>query len=180
MLIETFGDPSLPSIDPLPEDWKDLEAESQEGKFGISSFWKEYLPRHFSVIRAWHLYRSAIPWTHQIEELSTGYNLKNIVSLIDWDWLDPDMLNDMGIVQHKFNILQRRALTKEKVRVIVEYIQSLEGPTLVHCLKWAIRTGQVIAWYQLWVEWKSKSQVLAHGICHRLINASALREISQY
>lgn len=177
MLINTIGDPLKATQDALPKNWDYIEADSLD--WGIMRS-KEYFPRNLWVVTPGKLYRSAIPWTHQLWELRTAYDIRNIVSLIGWSWLDEDELDRYWIQHFQYNVLQRRALTKEIVGEIVDKIQSLEGPTLVHCLKWAVRTGQVVAWYRLWVEHLARPLVHLEALWYWLINISAHREIANY
>ena len=180
MLLSVYWDSKDALQDALPKNWKDLESWAKDSTFGVTSFWKKYIPNNFWVVVPGKIYRSGIPWTFQVEELHGMHGIQNIVSLLWGSWLDEDELSKMWISHFQYDILQRRALTKERVQWIVRFIQELEWPTLIHCLKWSTRTGQVVAWYQLWVEWLSRINVIAHALRHGLVNVSSYRNISEY
>lgn len=153
--------------DPLPKNWEELSKKS----------WA--LPENFWVVQEWKLYRSAIVYPQQVRSLQALHWIEHIISLIDWDWLK-EFYNHPTITIHKFPILERKALTKERIDKIIELINSLTTPALVHCLKWATRTGMVASNYEIIVMNKSRlSSILNGTFNHNNFNISAIREIAR-
>lgn len=180
MLRNTWWDPSIKLHDPLPPNWEDLSDESQSGFMGFNSVWRQDLPRNFGVVIPGKLYRSGIPWTYQLEWLHEIHKIQNIISLMGGDWLDTKELERLWISHQQFNVLQRRALTKARVWEVVDLIETLDWPTLIHCLKGSVRTWQVIAWHQLWVQGIWRMKVHWSMIRYGNINTSSHKEVSRY
>ena len=153
--------------DPLPENWQELSAIA-DGK-----------PKKFGVVERDRLYRSGIVWSHQIEGLHREYGISHIIALIDGDWLQ-QFYEDERITIHQFPLFQRRELTFERVKDIVEVINSQDEPSLVCCLKGATRTGMVVAGYEVLNGRKSNLQAIAESIMYGNVNISSFREMSRY
>ncbi len=152
--------------DPLPKNWKDLMLTSWD------------LPGNFWTVEEGKLYRSSIVYPKHISVLREKYWIQNIVSLIMWDWLE-EFYDDEDIHIHQFPIFERKELTAQRVQQILDVIEWLEWTSIVHCLKWAVRTWMVCAWYDLRY-WKSLISTLGKSISHGNVNISALREITTY
>ena len=88
--------------DPLPSNWRELAAKTCTK-----------LPRKFSRVDEGKLYRSGIPWPHQVRHVRSVYGIKHVVSLIDGDWLQ-EFYTDPNMTIHKFPINQRRELNFPK------------------------------------------------------------------
>lgn len=153
--------------DPLPTNWKEIATKE----------WP--MPKNFGVVKQWVLYRSAIIFPHQVETLKTQLWIRHIISLIHGDWLE-EFRDDASITIHQFPILERKALTKERVVQIVWLIRRLGKPAIVHCLKWATRTWMVCSGYDIQVLWQSPIITIAKGLKHWNMNISAIREIMEY
>ena len=165
-----LGDPEKIQ-DGLPYNWRELEEKAGD------------MPDRFAQVDE-NLFRSAIPYPKHIATLQERYGIKNIVSLIDGDWLKEYYSLPSGEIQiHQFPVYQRRELTPQRVKDIVGIIKYLKGPTLVHCLKGVTRTGMVVAGYQIGVMKRSKWTVVPALIFNRTapnLNISALKEIVRY
>lgn len=167
-----LGDPNNKQ-DPLPENLREITGEANS------------LPNRFSPVDDGKLYRSGIVWAYQIPRLQNQYGIAHIISLIEGDWLSK-FYNDSSITIHQFPVYQRKELTAERVETIVDIINGLKEPALVHCLKGVTRTGMVSAGYQILNEhkgnwgafleyvWKSK------GHLSGLLNHSTIRDIFGY
>lgn len=160
---EPLGNPKE-AQDPLPENWKELAA--QKGK----------IPKRFGVVEEGKLYRSGIVWANQVRKLHEDYGIANIVSLLEGNWLR-EFYDSSEITIHQFPILQRRELTYERVRTIVDVINDLNQPSLVHCLNGATRTGMVCAGYQIINGIKGKFGAIIESIGYGMVNISSLREM---
>lgn len=169
MLIEhhdAYGNPEEKQH-PLPENWE------------VLAFHANKLPKRFGVVKEGKLYRSGIVWPHQIKNLKKDYGIAHVISLIEGNWLD-EFEYDPDVTIHKFPFHQRRELTFERVRNIVEVINELEGAAIVHCFKGATRTGMVCAGYQIINEQKGNLRSILENITYLDVNISAIREISHY
>jgi len=159
--------------DPLPKNWKVIADNSGD------------MPERFGVVEQGRFYRSAMIWSHHISKLQKDYGIEHIVSLVDGDWLS-NWYDDSGITIHQFPILRRRAFTKERVRDVVEAINSLDGPAIVHCLKGVTRTGMVSAAYQVLNGYKGNLRALFDYVWKSrfhvsgLLNFSTMKEILDY
>ena len=98
---------------------------------------------------------------------------------MDGDWLR-EFYDDPEITIHQFPTLQRRELTYERVRNIVDVINDLNEPSLVHCLRGVTRTGMVCAGYQIINGDKGKFGAIAESIRYGMVNLSSLREMLNY
>ena len=169
---EPLGDPNQKQ-DPLPENWKEIAAEA-----GI-------IPIRFSVVEDEKLYRSGIVWPQQLKRLKEKYGIAHIVSLMEGDWLS-EFYEDPSITIHQFPVYQRRELTAERVGNIVDLINGLEQPALIHCLKGVTKTGMACAAYRIlngqnsnlgaFLEYVWRSEWHLSG----LVNTSTVREIFGY
>ncbi|MBI2647495.1 hypothetical protein HYW99_03390 [Candidatus Woesearchaeota archaeon] len=153
--------------DPLPKDWK-VETSKDGNR-----------PRRFGVVEENKLYRSGIVWSHQVRELQKDYGIVHIISLLDGEWLR-EFYDTPEITIHQFPILQRRELTYERVRNIVDVINDLNEPSLVHCLTGATRTGMVCAGYQIINGRKGTFGAIVESIGYGMVNISSLREMLHY
>lgn len=153
--------------DPLPKDWRELEVRSWD------------LPDNFWVVNPWVLYRSAIVYPKQVEKLKKKYWIWHIISLVDWTWLK-DYYEDPEITIHQFPILERKALTRERIEYIIWVINNLNKPALVHCLKWATRTWMVCSLYEIQVMNRNRIATILGWIRFWNVNISAIREICKY
>ena len=153
--------------DPLPNNWRELA--TQDGT----------KPIRFGIVEEGKLYRSGIVWTHQVRKLQEDYGIVHIVSLLDGDWLR-EFYEDAEITIHQFPILQRRELTYDRVRNIVDVINELDKPALVHCLTGATRTGMVCAGYEIINGKKGKLSAIMESITYGMVNISSLREMVHY
>lgn len=154
--------------DPLPTNWQELEKQACD------------MPRNFGVVKEQVLYRSGIVYPKQIKTLRVLYWIRHIISLIHGDWLKVHYDNT-GVTIHQFPILERKALTRERVLDIIWVIQGLDWPALVHCLKWTTRTWMVCCGYKI----NSLGQypivaILDSSLRHWLLNPSAVKEIMKY
>jgi protein tyrosine/serine phosphatase len=170
---EPYGDPNEKQ-DPLPRNWREIELNAS------------FLPLNFDVVEDSRLYRSGIIWAKQIPILQEIFDIKHIISLVPGDWLE-SYYDSLDITIHQFPFFQRRELTFERVKGIVNVINSLDGPALVHCLKGATRTGQVIAGYEVINGLKTNKEALEDsqeywkfGKLGMFFNFSYRREILAY
>ena len=169
---EPLGDPNQKQ-DHLPENWKEIAAEA------------EIIPIRFSVVEDGKLYRSGIVWPQQVQRLQEKYSIAHIISLIEGDWLS-EFYEDPTITIHRFPVYQRRELTAERVEDIVDTINGLEQPALVHCLKGVTKTGMVSAAYQILNGQKSNLGAFLEYVWRSewhlsgLVNISTVKEIFGY
>lgn len=163
---EPYGDPERPQH-PLPENWEEIASKAGRK------------PKRFGVVDPRKLYRSGIIWSHQVPILQEEYNIKNIISLIEGNWLK-DFYEDKEITIHQFPFYQRRELTFERVKNIVDVINSLEEPAIIHCFTGATRTGLVSAGYNIINGKKSKLATIIENLKYKDINFSSWREILKY
>jgi len=152
---------------PLPKNWRELAA-----KTGIK-------PKRFGIVEEGKLYRSGIIWPPQIPWLQENHGIVHIVSLLEGDWLQ-DYYESSDIVLHQFPFRQRRQLTFDRAKNIVDVINDLEKPAIVHCLHGVVRTGMVCAAYQIINGRKSHYSAILETVMYGNINLSALKEISSY
>ena len=132
---EPFGDPNHKEH-PLPENWQKIA--EQDG----------LMPVRFAAVDEGKLYRSGIVCPRQIPALQDRYGINHIISLMDGDWLE-DYYKTPRVTIHQFPFHQRKELTAERAKNIVDTINELDSPVLVHCLKGVTRTGMVSAAYQI-------------------------------
>ena len=151
----------------MPENWQDIAAKA--GK----------MPKRFGVVESGKFYRSGMIWPRQVDTLQKELGIKNIVSLIGGNWLH-EFYADEDIDIHQFAFHQRRELTEERVKNLVEFIDTLEGRTIVHCLKGSVKTGMVVAGYRILHGQKSNLGAVIEGIGYCNFNISATREIMRY
>jgi len=152
---------------PLPSNWRELA--SKAGK----------KPVKFGVVDPGKLYRSGMIWPHHVKWLQESHDIKNLVSLVDGDWLS-EFYEDQSIVIHQFPHHQRRELTFERIRDIVDVINSFEDPAIVHCFKGATRTGMVCAGYRIINGMTSNLVAILKNLRFVDVNPSAIREIRHY
>ena len=170
---EPLGDPNQRQ-DPLPKNWKDI-AGAEAG----------FIPVRFAAVEVGKLYRSGIVWPQQVHRLQEKYGIAHIISLIEGGWLS-DFYEDPSITIHQFPFYQRRELTAKRVGDIVDTINGLEQPALVHCLKGVTKTGMVSAAYQIMNGQKSNLGAFLEYIWRSewhlsgLVNTSTVREIFYY
>jgi len=163
---EALGDPANKQ-DPLPENWQEISART-EGE-----------PCNFGIVEEGKLYRSGIVWQSNVEWLYKTHNIRNIITLVDGDWLTR-YYDDPRITIHQFPFFQRRALTKDRVRDIVDVINSLQEPCVVSCLKGVVRTGMVVAGYEIMNGRKSNLAAMLESMAYGNVNLKTLKEILQY
>lgn len=163
---EPLGNPEE-AQDPLSNDWE-IEASKDGNR-----------PRRFGVVEENKLYRSGIVWPHQVRRLQQDYGIVHIISLLEGDWLR-EFYDAPEITIHQFPILQRRELTYERVRNIVDVINDLDEPSLVHCLTGATRTGMVCAGYQINNGRKGKFGAIVESVGYGMVNISSLKEMLHY
>ncbi len=167
-----FGD-SDHKEHPLPENWQDIERHA-----GL-------MPIRFAPVDDNKLYRSGIVWSHQIPVLQDKYGIHHIVSLMDGDWLNKDYDNP-SIMIHQFPFHQRRELTAERAKNIVDTINKFDSPALVHCLKGVTKTGMVSAAYQILNAQKSNLAAFLEYVWRSewhlsgILNISTVKEILAY
>jgi len=164
---EPLGNLTEKPQDPLPENWKELA-----GKSG-------HIPARFDIVDEDKLFRSAIVWPHQVKHLRDNYGISNIVSLMDGDWLS-EFYENSEVEIHQFPFLQRRALTYNRIRGIVDVINESKRPCLVHCLKGSTRTGMVCAGYNIINGNKGKLASIAESVKYGMVNISSIREMLYY
>lgn len=153
--------------DPLPNNWKELSLQQ----------WN--IPENFGTIDPGKLYRSAIIYPHQIKILQARFQIWHIISLIDGDWLE-EYYDNSEITIHQFPILERKALTKQRIAIIIDLIKSLNSPALIHCLKGATRTGMISSYYEITVLNKNRILSILNWARHWNVNISAIREIMNF
>lgn len=161
--------------DPLPTNWKELNQDAH----GI--------PRNFWMISV-SLYRSSLVLPNNVAYLYKEMNIRHIISLLD----NTDAILDSqgkfsemeDLYFHQFPFLQRKELTQEKCKLVVNKILELEesntGKIIVHCNKWSVRTGMVIALYQIlsWKRWNFTAFI--ESIKYWNINVATIKEILSY
>ena len=163
---EPLGDPEHKQ-DPLPDNWRELAARAGS------------MPKNFGVVEHKKLYRSAIVWPSQVEGLHANYGINHFITLMDGDWL-LDHYARQDITIHQFPFFQRRELTLKRVKDIVEVINTLDSPSIVSCLKGSVRTGMVVAGYEIINGRKSNLVARLESGLYWNFNGSAHREIKDY
>lgn len=158
---------SLEAQDPLPDNWEELAEKAGER------------PIKFNSVSGKHLYRSGMVWPKQVKFLEKTYGIKNIISLIDGDWL-AEFYGDDKITIHQFPFNRRSDLTREMVRDIVITINGLNEPTLVHCLKGKTKTGMVCAGYRTMTEGKTNLSAIIESVRFGNLNISSFTEMWDY
>ncbi len=159
---------------PCPEDWMEIDWK------------KEGLPRRFYQVSE-QLHRSDFIYPSAVLAVKKRW-INHIISLVDnitWSNRAENFypwFNDMNFHHFPFNL--RKELTQERCREIVELILKLEenndNQILVHCKKWQVRTGMVIAMYQIMTWQKWNLWALLEAINYGCINGSSIREILRY
>ncbi len=152
---------------PLPANWKDIASKASNR------------PARFGVVDPDKLYRSGMIWPHHVNTLQEDYQIKHIISLLDGDWLK-EFYNDNSIIIHQFPFYQRKELTFDRVKNIVDVINSLKEPAIVHCFKGATRTGMVCAGYHIINGKKGNLAVIIGNMKYMDFNISSMREILHY
>jgi len=153
--------------DPLPENWREL-SKIANGK-----------PEKFGVVEPNKLYRSAVVWPRQVEDLYEDYGVCNIITLIDGDWLK-QFYDDERITIHQFPFFRRRELTFEKIKDVVKVINLQDKPSLVCCLKGVVRTGMLVAGYEILNGRKSNLRAMVESVIYGNVNISSFREMRKY
>ena len=163
---EPYGNPENQQ-DTLPENWQEFAATADD------------LPIKFGVVEPEKLFRSGIIWPHQVEKLKRQYGIVHIISLIPGDWLSKFYYNP-DITVHQFPFYQRRELTFERVRNIVDVINSLQEPTIVNCLRGITKTGMVCAGYQILNGQRSNLGAIIENMRFGYFNISSIKEVMHY
>ena len=163
---QPYGSPENQQ-DILPENWQELVAKADS------------LPIKFGMVNPQKLFRSGIIWPHQVRILQGQYNIAHIISLIPGDWLS-QFYDDTSITIHQFPFYQRRELTFQRVRGIVDVINSLKEAAIVHCVKGVTKTGMVSAGYQILNRQRSNLGAIVESMSYGILNPSSIREILQY
>ncbi len=160
-----LGKPEL-AQDSLPENWKEVYSNSGD------------LPSNFGVVIDEKLYRSGVILPSHIENLRNRYGIKNIVSLVDRICLD-EFEDREDIIIHHIPVLQRRELTFDRIKELVNLIDSTDEPFIVSCLKGKTRTGMVIAGYQV-LHGMNRFGAMIGSIGYGNGNISSFREMLAY
>ena len=162
-----LGNIQEPAQHPLPHNWIDLARNAGQ------------VPDNFGVVDPGKLYRSAVVWPHQVLYLREEFGIRHILTLIDGDWL-AGFYREERVTIHKFPFLQRRALKFEKVKDIVDVINSLDQPSLVMCLKGRTRTGMVCAGYDIINGKGSRFGSMIESLKYGNLNVASYMEIAKY
>lgn len=108
---------------------------------------------NFHVVESGKFYRSGQPtpellrtW-HQRHGITTVINLRGAHPGVDWYDAEEKAVNELGIKLINYPISASRELTETQVVEILAILNSLDGPTLVHCMSGADRSGIVSAFY---------------------------------
>lgn len=180
---EPQWDPQKPE-DPYPENWEELDAICDVAN-----------PRNFHLVREpveelsgttilrGKLYRSGYPLPSQIPLLQSKYSITDVVSLIHTSAFreKAEEYNFQDVQFHEFPFYNRRSLTAERCMTIVESIIDIkkdpERSVLVHCNKWSVRTGMVVAMYRILTGQKGNLDAAIESMRYKNLNGSALKEI---
>jgi len=115
------------------------------------------VPRRFRQVDE-KVYASSLILPHHISILRSQYWIKHVISLIHGDWLQ-EYYHGTDISIHQFPHLGRY-IPKENIIKILGLIDDLDEKVVVHCLKWKIRTGKIIALHEMQNMWKSKAEAM--------------------
>jgi protein tyrosine/serine phosphatase len=123
---------------------------------GGAIYWHQTALYHFATVESGVLYRSGLLETHQLERVLDSYGIRTVVSLID-------VRSHREQVARQARILRERGLSFEEIPMEPETPPSPEQlerwlsllddperlPILVHCKHGVVRTGMMVAVYQL-------------------------------
>lgn len=132
------------------------------------------MPNNFGCVEGDKLYRSGIVFPKHIPILKERYGIENVISLIDFDYLDGSEVN-----LFKFPTWKKEEFSKDLIDKILEKIDSLEGPTLVHCLRGEKRSELISSSYLL-KRGHSKFEVLKRALKHNGVNRHYLSFLYNY
>ena len=153
--------------DTLPANWQEIAVNAGE------------LPIKFGVVDPEKLFRGGMIWSHQVERLKRQYGITHIISLISGDWLS-QFYDNPDITIHQFPFYQRRELTFERVKDIVDLINSLKEPAIVHCMKGVTKSGMVCAGYKIINGQRSNLGTIIENIRYGYFNISSIKEVMRY
>ncbi|MCT8266585.1 tyrosine-protein phosphatase [Afifella sp. JA880] len=112
-----------------------------------------YLNDNFHVVKAGSLYRSAQPTPELLAEWKQRYGLTTIVNLrganpgAPWYEAEKAAAARLGLRLIDYRISAKRVLSGEETIELVSLLAGLDGPTLVHCMSGADRSGIASAYY---------------------------------
>lgn len=150
--------------DPLPENWEEIKA-----RLG-----SQRLPANVQKVTD-TLLRSNFPLGHQIAPLHEELGVTDIICLVqnpkpDIDGIAPviysgemETLRALNMRVHNFPIFARPLLEDEQVIddliFVYEEILKRDGKAMIHCLKWATRTGMAVEFILAHEELKKRGKL---------------------
>ncbi|MDQ0324340.1 protein tyrosine/serine phosphatase [Rhodopseudomonas julia] len=112
-----------------------------------------YLNDNFHVVKPGSLYRSAQPTPELLAEWKQRYGLTTVVNLrganpgAPWYEAEKAAADRLGLRLIDYKLSAKRVLSGEETKELVSLLAGLDGPTLVHCMSGADRSGIASAYY---------------------------------
>jgi protein-tyrosine phosphatase len=134
---------------------------------GGTALYQRSLPNHFEVVTEGVLYRSGLLSSRNLENVVREYGIKTVVSLhIQWpgedDWFQQEQ-SDCEKLDAQLVLIPMKTDTAPTSEQIEQWTALLDDPDqqpiLVHCKHGVVRTGAMVAIYQVKYQGKDNQAV---------------------
>lgn len=124
---------------------------------GVVAWRQEFVPRHFQVVQAGVLYRSAVLPPRQLQRVLADYAIRTVVNLRspsenreDWHGSQGKVCRASGARCLDIPLEPETPPDAGQIQTWLKLLQDPEAqPILVHCKRGAVRTGAMVALYEI-------------------------------
>ncbi len=137
---------------------------------GAGLYYYKSRPRHFAVVKEGVLYRSALLKPDNLKKILDDYNIKTVVSLSGYD--DPENIarqkeenricSEKGVAVISLPMFATKPPSERQITRWLNVMRNpYRPPILVHCTHGVVRTGMMVAIYEMELNGKDVQQVLS-------------------